>query len=52
MKASTEMKIMQLCKGLSLKQVDKRLALMVRYCEQRQLELKMKVTGLNIGGLR
>ena len=49
MSTDTEMKILQLCKGMTLKQVDYRLALMQRYIATRQLETRLKVTGLNIG---
>ena len=48
MKPETELKILQLCKGLTIKQTDKRLALMQRYISQKQLDLRLKVTGLNI----
>ena len=49
MSADTEYKILQLCKGMTLKQVDYRLALMQRYIANKQLETRLKVTGLNIG---
>ena len=49
MSPQTELKILDLCKGLTLAQVDNRLALMQRYCNEKQLELRLKVTGLKIG---
>ena len=49
MSPQTEMKILQLCKGLTIKQVDYRLAIMQRHIATKQLNLRLKVTGLNLG---
>lgn len=49
MSAEQELKILQLCKGMTIKQVDYRLALMQRYVATKQLDMRMKVTGLKIG---
>lgn len=46
MSPQAEMRIMELCKGMTLKQVDRRLALMQRYIVTKQLDLRLKVTGL------
>lgn len=46
MTAQAEYKIMQLCKGMTLKQVDRRLVLMQRYVATKQTKLRMRVTGL------
>lgn len=49
MTPETERKIMELCKGMTIKQVDYRLALMQRYIATKQLNTRLKVTGLKIG---
>ena len=49
MSPRAEFKILELCKGLTLKQVERRLAIMQSYCDAKQLNLRLKVTGLNIG---
>ena len=49
MSPEAQMKIMELCKGMTLKQVDRRLSIMQRYIATKQLNLRLKVTGLNIG---
>lgn len=46
MSPEAQMKIMELCKGMTIKQVDRRLALMQRHIATKQLSLRLKVTGL------
>ena len=48
MSESTQMKILNLCKGLTPVQADRRLSLMQRYINNKQLSLRLKVTGLNV----
>ena len=44
-----ELQLFQSFVGLSVKQIDYRLALLHRYIATKQLNLRIKVTGLNIG---
>lgn len=49
MSPQTELKIMELCKGMTIKQAERRLAIMQRYVAVNNLKLRLKVTGLPIG---
>jgi len=46
MKPDTELKILKLCQGMSIKQALYRLDVMERYAAQKALELRIKIQGI------
>jgi len=49
MRVSTELKIMEHCKGMTIAQTLHRLDIMDRHIENRKLTLRVKTTNLTIG---
>ena len=50
MKPATEMKLLNAMKGYTISQALRRLEIMECYLAQKQLEQRIRICGLNIGG--
>lgn len=49
MSPKAEMDIMNLCKGKTIAQVERRLSIMQAYIDQKTLEKRVKLCGIKIG---